>query len=489
MPALPHHRPVPLQRGLRLAALLALVGATLLPCACQYEDAAQGSARAIDRSTYALTDGDLLSLNGTYGAACRDRVGGWSLPFTEDAILDHPTLSVLVNDTACALTLTALRSTQGLLTATPPILLTAAFQAAPSQFGSPLDFYANAKLSSVAFAQDFVLTFLYSDVPNLATGHNTAIAIPPTVVAHTPAADATEVSIAIRPTVTFDVPMDPATITALTFTLHQGLTPIDATVTFDAPTRTATLTPWGPLDLDLPYQARVTVGARDTGDTPLAQEFLWTFTTALCSQGRVELGDASSFAVLAASTATNTGPTVVTGDLGVSPGNAVTGFPPGQITGTYHLADATADAASAALVDAYTDAAARAVCPVPVSGDLGGQTLTPGLYRSGSSLALTSGDLTLDGLGEADAVFVFQVGSTLSVGSGLRLNLTNGASSANVYWQVGSSATLGTGCDFAGTILAFQSITLETGAALTGRALALNAAVTMDSNTVGEPAP
>jgi hypothetical protein len=489
MLALPHHRQEPRQRRLRFAALLALVGAALLPSACQYEEAAQGSALAIDRTTYSLTSGDLLSLNGTYGGACRDRAGAWSLPFTEEAILDHPELSVLVNDTTCALTLTALRTTEGILEAVPPIPLTSAYQPAASQFGTPLDFYANARLSSVAFADDFVLTFLYSDLPNLATGFNIAIAIPPTVVAHLPAADATGVSIATRPTVTFDVPMDPTTLTALTFTLHQGLTPIDATVTFDAPTRTATLTPWSPLDLDLPYQARVTVGARDTGDTPLAEDFFWTFTTALCSQGRIELGAAAGFAVLAASTATNTGPTVVTGDLGVSPGNAVTGFPPGVITGSFHLADATADSASAALSAAYTEAQARAVCPIPVSGDLGGQTLTPGLYHADSSLALTSGDLTLDALGEADAVFVFQVGSTLSVGSGLRLNLTNGASSANVYWQVGSSATLGTGSDFAGTILAYQSITLETGAALTGRALAENAAVTMDSNSIGEPAP
>jgi hypothetical protein len=473
----------------RLGVVVALAGALLMPPGCHRETAVQGSARVVDRTTRALSSGALLSVNGTYGAGCQDRAGAWSVAVDGAAVLDHAALTVLTNDVACALTLTELHTTSGLLAATPTLPLATSYPAAPAVFGSPVAFYASAKLSAVTFAADFVLTLLYSDDPRLATGDNIAIPIPPTVIAHTPLDGALGVSIATRPTATFSVTMEPATITELTFTLWQGGSPIPASVTYEVATRTATLTPDSALALGVLFEARVTTGAVDTGGTPMAADLVWTFTTAACSQGPVELGAAAGFAVLASSTVTSTGPTWVTGDLGVSPGTAVTGFPPGTLVGTLHVADASALAASVDLSTAYSDVLTRSVCPIVVAGDLGGMTLTPGLYRSSSSLEVALGNLTLDAQGEVDAVFVIQIASTLSFSSTRRVLLVDGARAANIYWQVGTSATLQSTSHLEGTILASESISMQTGATLSGRALAHTGAVTLDSNTVTEPAP
>jgi len=201
------------------------------------------------------------------------------------------------------------------------------------------------------------------------------------------------------------------------------------------------------------------------------------------AQAPVSLGTADGFAVLGGSTVTNTGPTVVNGDLGVSPGSAVTGFPPGTVNGTIHAADAVAAQAQSDLTAAYIDAAGRA-CTVALTGqDLGGMTLTSGVYCFSSSAQLT-GTLTLDAQGDPNAVFIFKIGSTLTTASGSNVNLINGAQSCNVFWQVGSSATLGTTTTFRGNILALTSITANTGATVAGRLLARNGAVTLDSNRV-----
>jgi len=206
-------------------------------------------------------------------------------------------------------------------------------------------------------------------------------------------------------------------------------------------------------------------------------------------QAAVVLGAAANFAVLAGSTVTNTGVTMVTGDLGVSPGTAVTGFPPGVVSGATHAGDATAAQAQLDLTTAFNDAAGRTVGAVTVAGNLGGQTLTPGLYKSTSSLEISSGNLTLDAQGDANAVFIFQMATTLTTTTGRQVILSGGAKAANIVWQVGSSATLGTMSVFAGTILADQSITLTTGTTLNGRALARSGAVTLDANDVTVPAP
>ena len=202
------------------------------------------------------------------------------------------------------------------------------------------------------------------------------------------------------------------------------------------------------------------------------------------------LGTAGSFAVLAGSTVTSTGTTVITGDLGVSPGTAVTGFPPGTVSGATHAADAAALQAQTDLTTAYNTAAGSGPT-IPVAADLGGQTLTPGVYNSASSLALT-GTLTLSGT--SSDVWIFQAGSTLTTASGSSVVFIGGATSCNVFWQIGTSATIGTGSAFEGTIMALTSITVTTGATIDGRALARNGAVTLDTNaidssTCAAPAP
>ena len=205
---------------------------------------------------------------------------------------------------------------------------------------------------------------------------------------------------------------------------------------------------------------------------------------AAAAQAPVDLGSAANFAVLGASTVTNTGPTIINGDLGLWPGTSVTGFyPPGVVNGTIHAADTAAQQAQASLTIAFNNAAGRTVGVVGVAGDLGGQTLAPGLYKSTSTLAIT-GDLTLDAKGDPNAVFIFQIGSALTVATDGRVVLIGGTKAANVFWQVGSSATLGTYSAFKGTVMAYASITITTGATLDGRALSQHAAVTLDTNAV-----
>jgi hypothetical protein len=195
------------------------------------------------------------------------------------------------------------------------------------------------------------------------------------------------------------------------------------------------------------------------------------------------LGTALNFTVLAGSTITNTGPSVITGNLGLGPGSAVTGFPPGVVTGVRHVSDAVSLQAKNDLVTAYTEAANAPVTTDLTGIDLGGLNLTPGVYKFSASAQLT-GPLTLSGNG----IFIFQVGSALTTASNSTVLLTNGAQACGVYWQIGSSATLGTATHFQGNLMALTSITLTTGASiLTGRALARNGALTLDSNHITPP--
>jgi type VI secretion system secreted protein VgrG len=198
------------------------------------------------------------------------------------------------------------------------------------------------------------------------------------------------------------------------------------------------------------------------------------------------LGSAASFAILAGTTVTNTGNTQVLGSIGVSPGSGVTGFPPGTlITGSIHDNDGVAAQAQTDLTAAYNSLAGMA-CGTNLSGqDLGGMTLTPGVYCFNTSAGLT-GILTLDAQNNPDAVFVFQIGSTLTTAMNGLVNAINSAQNTNVYWQVGSSATLGSGTVFVGNIVALASITLTTAATVSGRTLARTGAVTLDTNFVGD---
>ena len=196
------------------------------------------------------------------------------------------------------------------------------------------------------------------------------------------------------------------------------------------------------------------------------------------------LGTAQSFSVLSGTTVTNTGASVITGDLGVSPGSAVTGFPPGLVvSGTIHAADALAGTAQNDVTTAYNSLASQACTQVLTGQDLGGLTLTAGVYCFSSTAQLT-GTLTLNAQGNPNAVFIFRIGSALTTASSSSVVVINAASSCNVFWQVGSSATLGTNTTFTGNILALTSITATTGARVTGRVLARNGAVTLDTNTI-----
>jgi len=207
---------------------------------------------------------------------------------------------------------------------------------------------------------------------------------------------------------------------------------------------------------------------------------------ASAAQSTVGLGTAKSFAVLAGQTVTNTGPSIISGDLGVSPGTAVTGFPPGLVNnGTIHAADATAKQAQADLTTAFSDAAGR---PSTASAgtDLGGKTFVAGVYTTASGLGLT-GTVTLDAQNNPDSVFIFQVGSTLITASNSTVMLINGASSCNVFFEVGSSATLGTNTTFVGSILAQTSASVQTGTTVNGRVLARTGQVSLDTNTITRP--
>ena len=212
--------------------------------------------------------------------------------------------------------------------------------------------------------------------------------------------------------------------------------------------------------------------------------------TAGCSfaASAVPLNTAANFAVLAGSAVTNTGSSVIAGSVGVSPGTSVTGFPPGIVSsGTIHSADATAATAQSDLTTAYNNAAGQAVTQVLTGQDLGTVgVLGPGVYSFATSAQLT-GTLTLNGGGNPNAIFIFQIGSTLTTATSSVVQAVNGAQAANIFWQVGSSATIGAATSFLGNILALTSITTNAGVTTAGRLLALNGAVTMISLTLTYP--
>jgi hypothetical protein len=291
---------------------------------------------------------------------------------------------------------------------------------------------------------------------------------------------------------TFSKAMNPATLTTSTFTLTApGGASVAGAVTYVAATNIATFTPSSSLALNTVYTATITTGAADTFGNRLASNFVWSFTTPpACPPppAAFSLGAACTFGILAATpVASSVGPTNVTGDVGIFPAASVTGFPPGTLTGTLHLADAVAQTAQGALTTAYNNAAGAAGGAV-LPADAGGLTLAPGVYRTTSAqptLGIT-GNLTLSGSG----IYIFQIVSALTTAAGpgaSQITLAGGATAHDVFWQIGSSATLGTSSVFQGTIMAQASITLGTSAILNGRALARTGAVTLDSNQVNVP--
>jgi Ice-binding-like/Bacterial Ig-like domain len=336
-------------------------------------------------------------------------------------------------------------------------------------------------LSGVALASNFVWTFTTASVA----------CVPPVVISVAPANLAVGICPNTLLVATFSQAMNPATINTTTFTLTAPGTPpvaVAGAVTYNLSSYAATFTPTNPLALNTHYTATITTGAQDLAGDSLASDYVWTFTTSpTACNALVPLGSACSFGILGGSTVTSTptAGTAVTGDIGVWPGTAITGFPPGIFTGTEHAGDPVAQTAQGDLTTAYNYAAAApggAVLPA----DIGGETLAPGVYKTTSaqpSLGIT-GDLTLSGSG----VYIFQIVSTLTTAAGnSQVILAGGAQSGNVFWQVGSSATLGTDTIFQGIIMAQASITLTTGATLDGSALARTGAVSMDESLVNVP--
>ncbi len=350
-------------------------------------------------------------------------------------------------------------------------------------FKSAADYTANTSYNAsiTTGAKDTTGTPLASPFNFTFTTRATQDKSPPDIFAVNVAAGAICIPLDQKITVTFDEQMDSLSINSNTVFV-QG---VAGTVTYDVTSQSATFTPSASLAANTTYTIMVTTGVTDMAGVPLAMPYSQTFSTGPCQSGVATVALCpfiGGFSVLAGSTITNTGSTTVSGDVGVSPGTAVTGFPPGLATGTIHKADAAAAQAQAALTAGYIDAAGRSG-GTSVSGDLVGKTLTAGIYTSTSSLA-ESGDVTLDAQGNPDAVFIFQIASTLITGSGSHVILANGAKACNVFWQVGSSATLGTNSIFKGNILALTSITITTGVNLEGRALARNGAVTLDTDVI-----
>ena len=332
-----------------------------------------------------------------------------------------------------------------------------------------------------SLAADYVWSFT--------TGTTTCLTGPPTVISVAPPTGTNGICPSTVVVATFSEAMNPSTINGTTFTLTgPGTTAVSATVTYDAPSHATTLTPTNPLALSTLYTATITTGAQNLFGDPLANNYVWTFTTSATScLGGVPLGTACSFGILGATPAvTSSGPTIVTGDIGIWPSASLVGFPPGTLTGTKHLGDAVAQTAQGDLTTAYNYAAGAAGGAV-LTADIGGQTLAPGVYKTTSaqpSLGIT-GNLTL--AGNANGVWIFQIVSTLTTANNSQVIMSGGATSHNVFWQVGSSATLGTTSIFEGTIMALASVSANTGATLNGRALARTGAVTLLSNPVNVP--
>ena len=275
--------------------------------------------------------------------------------------------------------------------------------------------------------------------------------------------------------------MDGATLTSLTFTLMQGPTTIGGGVSYSAATRTATFVPGALLGSNLHFVARITVGATDATGMPLVADVTWSFTTV-----PVELGLARTFSVLGGSVS-NTGPTILAGELGVSPGVTIGGFPPGIANGPPHAADAAAAQARSDLQLAWNDAVARPAATT-IGGDLAAMTLVSGVYHAAAAVSLST-TLRLDAQGDADAVFLFQIDGAFDTAAASTVVLVNGAQASHVFWVVTGAVTLGAMSSFRGNILCAAAITIGASGVLEGRALTLAGMVTLSTNTLSLPAP
>ena len=343
-------------------------------------------------------------------------------------------------------------------------------------------------LDGSSIAKDSTWTFTISTV------------VVPTVIFTDPTNLDANVDLSKTITATFSIVMNPLTISASTFTLKEGTNTIAGVVTYSG--STASFKPTISLVAGKTYTATITTGAKNIANTPLSNDFTWTFSTPLNASAPsfVNLQSVARFAIISGVGVSNdAGASVINNmDVGIYPGarSSITGFPPATIVnGNLYAADdgaATAAMLKQAkldLVTAYLFAESSiAMAPQTVSGNQGGKTLAPGIYKSTSTLSVDGSDLTLDAQGNPDAYWIFQVASTLTTTTGGNIKLIGGAQAKNIFWQTGSSATIGTYTTFYGSVLALQSITMDSYAVATGRMLARNGAVVLTStNIINKP--
>jgi hypothetical protein len=327
----------------------------------------------------------------------------------------------------------------------------------------------------------------------------TLVVAPPLVISTDPTDQASNVPLNKVIRATFNGPMDPQTMNTTNFVVKIGTTPISGAVTYSG--NTVSFTPTDNLLSDQSYNATITTGAFNVGGVSLAQDYVWGFNTVPhLGPDDVNLLTAARFGILAATAIDNmVGVSEIHDlDVGISPGvrSSITGFPPAVVIngGLFASDDALPSGTGAMLTQAKQDLtsayliARGTVSPTPitVAGDIGGTTLVPGVYTSISTLTIQNGNLTLNAMGDVNAVWIFQIGSDLTTisGAGGNVVLTGGAKPNNIYWQVGSSATLGNDTDFKGNILALTSINLNPGAAVQGRLLARNGSVTLNNTNI-----
>ncbi|MEK6642791.1 MAG: Ig-like domain-containing protein [Planctomycetota bacterium] len=347
-------------------------------------------------------------------------------------------------------------------------------------------------LASNALASNTVWTF---------TTGATADTTVPTVVFTNPANVATDVPINKKINATFSEAMDPLTISIANYSVTgPGAMSITGTVSYDSASNIATFMPLTDLAPNTSYTARITTGVTDLTGNALASAFVWSFTTGTTLiQAPVDLRSLSTFAAVAGAGLTNSnsaGQTTINGDVGLSPtatclgdGSPCSALNP-LINGTLYANDpgGVAAAAKADLVLAYVDAAGRP--PGTTVNDITGMVLAPGVYTSGSTMSIAvGGTLTLDAQGDANGVWIFQIGSSLTVNNSAQVLLINGAKASYVYWAIFASSTLGTNVSFKGNVLAGASNSLGTGSTVEGRLLCTTGQITLLSNTVTTPAP
>jgi len=340
-------------------------------------------------------------------------------------------------------------------------------------------------------ANSYVWTFLTSAAPDTTS---------PILTLTDPADLATDVALNSNVKATFSETMDPLTLTTGTFTMQVKGPPLGpilpGTLVYDPLTSVATLTPSENLAASTQYIVTI-IGAKDLAGNSLATGLVpnpWTFTTGTgLAPGAVDLGSASTFGIMATSAITSTGATVINGDVSLDPGTSMTGFPPGVVTGTIHINDSISAQARVDLLVAYNFA--KNLPPgttISAGADLGAlypSGIPPGIYTSGSTM-LVSTPLTLDAGGNAEAVWVFQIGSSFTTTSSV--SLANSAQAKNVFWVPTSDGTIGVGTIFYGTIISGRNVTGQTGAVINGRILAgaiTAGTIALDDNVVNVPAP